>query len=193
MPNRRKMRRHRKLPIRLPRNERGIMPAANTLKSVLQKMVPDPMTGCWLWTGHVNKKGYGSVSYKGRQWQAHRLIYTLLKGPIPEGMVLMHSCDTPACINPSHLQPGTDKENAWDRERKHRRKVPKGEKNWSAGVTDKQADEVRELRKAGYQLESIVKTTGVHYSTVRRILYCQGRFAGHNRTYLNNSKHAVGV
>ena len=164
----------------------------NTPESLLKKMIPEPNTGCWLWAEHVNDKGYGMITYQGRYWMAHRLSYTLFKGPIPEGKVLMHTCDTPACINPAHLIPGTDLENARDRDTKQRRQVPTGAKNWNAGITDEQAEQVKGLRRDGYQLTAIAEMTGVHYSTIRRVLYAQGRFAHQDRTYLTDSKHAVG-
>ena len=72
-------------------------------------------SGCWLWkmakSGRVRKKEYGIIKYKGKRWQAHRLLYVLLIGKIPKDAFLMHSCDIPACINPDHLMPASPRIN----------------------------------------------------------------------------------
>lgn len=73
--------------------------------------VPAP-NDCLIWTGAVNTQGYGIITVNGRTWRAHRLSYTLRHGDIPTGLVLDHFvCDIPACINPDHLRPVTQREN----------------------------------------------------------------------------------
>ena len=68
--------------------------------------------GCWIWKGARAKNGYGSVGYKGKVWSAHRLAYTLLIGPVPDGLVLDHAvCGVKACCRPDHLEPVTNQEN----------------------------------------------------------------------------------
>jgi hypothetical protein len=89
--------------------------------------MPEPNTGCWLWLGYDNTV-YGAISVASdgvgghRMALAHRLSYELHVGPIPEGLEILHSCDTPLCINPDHLQPGTHRENVLDCVRKGRAK-----------------------------------------------------------------------
>lgn len=63
---------------------------------------------CWLWTGALSPNGYGTFGSGG---SAHRIIYELLKDPIPIGLQLDHLCRTRHCVNPDHLQPITVREN----------------------------------------------------------------------------------
>ena len=73
---------------------------------------------CWLWSGTKDNHGYGKISFGGRtrkqDLRAHRLSYELHYGPIAEGMNICHVCDTPACVNPSHLYEGSQRENMQD-------------------------------------------------------------------------------
>lgn len=76
----------------------------------LDKISPDPITQCWIWTAQQNKDGYGlfevtiSDGSKRRQWRAHRLAYELAIGPIPFGHHLHHKCKNRICCNPNHVE-----------------------------------------------------------------------------------------
>lgn len=76
--------------------------------------------GCWIWQLGKDPSGYGLARYHKRTWKAHRLAYTLVHGPIANGLLVCHSCDIRACINPSHLFLGTHQDNRTDCVRKGR-------------------------------------------------------------------------
>jgi hypothetical protein len=68
--------------------------------------------GCWNWTGNVSKHGYGVMRCKGlSSYMVHRYSYELLRGPIPQGLVLDHLCRNRRCVNPEHLEIVTSVEN----------------------------------------------------------------------------------
>jgi hypothetical protein len=71
----------------------------------------EPVDDCWEWTGYIRGGGYGALRINARFTPAHRAMYELLVGDIPEGKFLDHLCENRKCINPSHLEPVTCKEN----------------------------------------------------------------------------------
>jgi hypothetical protein len=83
--------------------------------SIFKRVQPEPNTGCWLWTGRIDRKGYARLE-RG-SWpnkKAHRVtrfLWSHFYGPIPDGLVLDHLCRTLCCINPDHLEPVTIREN----------------------------------------------------------------------------------
>lgn len=80
------------------------------LERVLEYVDRGP-SKCWLWTGGKNQFGYPQVWWENTSRKAHRIIYTELVGPIPDGMTLDHLCRIRACVNPAHLEPVTLYEN----------------------------------------------------------------------------------
>ena len=74
---------------------------------------------CWLWHG-ANSGGYGRTKIDGVDWSAHRYTYTQEFGSIPEGMMVCHRCDVPACVRPDHLFLGTASDNMRDCSQKGR-------------------------------------------------------------------------
>lgn len=84
------------------------------LQRLWPKVEPEPMSGCWLWSGALDEKGYGRIGEGGRGGRilrAHRVVYEALVGPIPEGLTIDHLCRNRACVNPDHLEPVASKTN----------------------------------------------------------------------------------
>jgi hypothetical protein len=72
----------------------------------------DPKTGCLLWTGHRDPGGYGRMGVDHTTTRsAHRVAWEIAHGSIPEGMLVLHTCDNPRCCNPEHLKLGTHADN----------------------------------------------------------------------------------
>jgi hypothetical protein len=83
---------------------------------LLDNSVLDDDTGCWLWTGYVDRDGYGKMMRRvpgsgPRGFYAHRVSYETFIGPIPAGLEIDHACTTRACIHPNHLQSVTHQRN----------------------------------------------------------------------------------
>lgn len=84
---------------------------SSTLPRHIRRNIQGDDNGCWLWTRSKSRDGYGWASLDDKTWQAHRLIYVLLRGNPPDGLVLDHLCRVRHCVNPEHLEPVTPREN----------------------------------------------------------------------------------
>ena len=120
--------------------------------------------GCWFWTGHTNGAGYGLLLYDGRKQLAHRIAWELTHGPIPKGELILHRCDTPACVNPDHLRLGTQRDNMRDRLVNAR--------NHYVGVklTEKDVKRIVKRYKAGETQKEIADSYDVSLPTVSGII-----------------------
>lgn len=79
---------------------------------MLEHVMPEPNTGCWIWTGFTDRDGYGRAASTGKSPQpAHRWVYSVMVGDIPRGLHLDHKCKQRCCVNPDHLEPVTPREN----------------------------------------------------------------------------------
>jgi hypothetical protein len=121
--------------------------------------------GCWEWRGYRDRQGYGMVG-GGRgnsPIRAHRYVHALLEGPIPEGVVIRHTCDNPPCVRPEHLIAGTQGDNIADRQRRGRHRPGRfpGELHHNARLTNVDVLAARVARANGETIRSIAKRYGV--------------------------------
>lgn len=122
---------------------------------------------CWEWQGQRAK--YGLVRRpEGGSTGAHRVSYEVHHGPIPPGLVIMHSCDNPLCVNPAHLRAGTYKENTADMDAKGRRVIAyaKGEKS-QLSVLNEHA--VRFIRSSDLTTADLARIFGLTHQAIRAV------------------------
>jgi hypothetical protein len=127
-------------------------------------------SGCWLWIASLTTSGYGQfkVVASDPPVRAHRYAYELVVGPVPDGMVVCHSCDVPRCVNPSHLWVGTHGDNMRDMSTKGR--APQGETQLRRAVlTEDQVLGVIQMLRSGATHRKIAARYGINSSTVTRI------------------------
>ena len=145
-------------------------PLADRLEARLEYGAP---SGCWLWSGSTDQKGYGTIGAEGSRTthRTHRAAWMLWRGPIPDGVLILHKCDTPPYCNPAHLFLGDHLANAIDRESKGRGGHPKrvGENHGRAKLTNETAREARARRANGETLIAIADSLGVSFATIWRI------------------------
>jgi predicted XRE-type DNA-binding protein len=103
--------------------------------------------GCWIWLGGIDGGGYGLAKIRKKTWKAHRLSYSIFVGQIPEGLDVLHKCDNPPCVRPSHLFPGTVSQNMQDCISKGRFRTLPGELNGNSKLTTDQALKIKEIRQ----------------------------------------------
>lgn len=120
---------------------------------------------CWLWTAAKTEAGYGLMTLHRKNVLAHRHSYILFRGEIPPGLVLMHSCDNPGCVNPWHLTPGTQKDNGLDARDKGRLKH--GEQHHACRLTTEQVSEIRKSRQSLKEMAAMYGITGSYACSIR--------------------------
>lgn len=139
------------------------------LERLEQKFEPEPNTGCWLWTGCALKSGYGRIGVGGSVKLAHRVSWEIHRGAIPDGLFVLHKCDTPACVNPDHLFVGTHLDNGRDKARKGRSWHPVGALHGRSKFTESDVVEIRSMCRDGISLAEIASRYGVSDSTISAI------------------------
>lgn len=153
-----------------------------------QKRVTSPhvSTPCWMWKSST-KGDRGSLWVNGKSQSAPRISYMIRYGKFNPRLGVLHKCDTPMCVNPSHLFLGTPKDNAVDRSKKGRtyiargdqhwshknpEKVLRGERVWKAKLTIKQVLKIRKSYKPNIvTMKMLAKQNKVSIPTIKAIVY----------------------
>ena len=129
--------------------------------------------GCWEWTAYRSADGYGMIGRERGDGveRAHRLSWELHFGPIPSGTAVLHRCDNPPCVRPSHLFLGTQTENVADSVAKgrHRSPVHYGERHHWARLTEAEVREIRAAFDIGIPCRDLADMFHIHPETVRLI------------------------
>lgn len=144
--------------------------------------------GCWLWNGSVDRWGYGQIIvgladlppvYAARTraivQRAHRVAWFLSCGRWPS-QSLLHTCDTPRCVNPVHLYEGTNRDNMRDKLVRKRQRIGdiRGELHPSHKLQQNQVAEIRALHATGGSYSTLAKRYGVSDSQIGRIVTGRG-------------------
>lgn len=127
------------------------------------------MGDCVIFSGSKNKDGYGRVSYGGRVVLAHRVAYIKHHAVDPGPLSVLHSCDTPSCVNPDHLFLGTQLDNMRDMNKKGRRASSAGEANGRSKLSESDVVAIRRLRKSGVKAATIAEAFFVSRSCIYHV------------------------
>lgn len=124
-------------------------------------------TECVLWKGATAGTGltYGNFKVGKRTMLAHRVAYEIFRGPIPQGLCVLHKCDVPTCVNPAHLFLGTRQDNMDDRNQKGRQ--ASGERQGRAKLSYKIVREMRKAYAAGATQSALARKYGISTQNAR--------------------------
>lgn len=148
---------------------------------------PHMKTCCWVWVGRLETNGYARVKIEGRRKQigVHRASWMLTNGSIPEGLQVLHRCDTRSCVRPDHLFTGTQKENLADMRAKGRDDPVRGERHGRSKVAE---IDIRAIHRLWYEKKmtqrQIAEEFGLHYVYVNKVL------KGHKWAHIYAELHA---
>lgn len=143
-----------------------------------------PKGDCWIWTAATGGFGYGRIGTReSSSEQAHRVSYRLAYGEIPTGLCVLHRCDNPPCVNPTHLFAGTKADNTADMCAKGRNRtgdqhplrlhpelVPRGEARAHSKLTATQVVSIRSHFADGVLKAELARQFGVDFMTIHSIV-----------------------
>jgi predicted XRE-type DNA-binding protein len=145
----------------------------------MSKVSPEPMSGCWLWTGAVNRIGYGMFHLKHDKKTnksyaalAHRFSFEFHTGKDLGELYALHKCDNPACVNPDHIYAGTQADNVADMDAKGRRinRPLCGSKHSNSKLKEDDILHIKTLRNMGLKQKEIGNIFGVSQVQIGNIL-----------------------
>lgn len=149
-----------------------MIPIEKQLASFWSRIQYGALDECWPWLGS-RSDGYGVLNFQGKAWKAHRLIWSLVNNPIPEGAFICHHCDNPPCCNPHHLFLGSPLANMRDAANKGRLKPPdnRGERHGLSKLLDSDIVQIRALAATGIPQKQIAADFKIDSSTVSVIIH----------------------
>ena len=142
--------------------------AMNLMDRFESKYIPEPNSGCFLWTGARHRQGYGQIVIDRKTILAHRLSWEIYCGSIPDGMNVLHQCDNCGCVYTSHLFLGTQSYNMADCGRKGSSNK-KGSVNGNAKLTEDDVRYIRSLRRTKYVCVELAEKFGMAVKTIQNI------------------------
>lgn len=131
----------------------------------------NPATGCLLWDGWLQGNGYGRFSVNGKNRFAHRIAWEIAHGPVPVGMFVCHRCDTPCCVEHTHLFLSSARGNMADMTEKGR--AANGAINGRVKLTQDKVDEIRRRSADGATRQELATAFGVSISNIGQV--CTGQ------------------
>ena len=131
---------------------------------------------CWIWAGSKTNLGYGRIydGSNGKRYVAHRLMWELTYGKIPDGMYICHTCDNKLCVNPDHLFLGTQKDNMEDCVNKGRFADKSNENNGRCKISNGDVIKMRSLFPS-YTIGALSEMFGISYGHVQDIVHYRKR------------------
>ena len=131
----------------------------NKIKTRFESKFVKSDVGCWEWTDSLSN-GYGRLKINGSYQRAPRVSYMIYKGRIPDGMIVLHSCNNKKCVNPNHLRLGTKTENGRDA-------AIDGANGAKLDVQD--IDYIRRMLDSGLSLQEVADMYNVSRTTIREV------------------------
>lgn len=119
--------------------------------------------GCWICTSHSKSYGYPYITLNYKRKRLSRIIYELFYKKIPEGMIIMHKCDNPNCINPEHLILGTSKDNTQDMLNKKRNKYGESKAN-----SKLKSEDVKYIKSCNIGCTTLAKKYNVSQTLIKK-------------------------
>lgn len=126
--------------------------------------------GCWEWTARKSPTGYGMFHMLGKDYRAHRVSWWLEHGQLPADLGVLHKCDNPACIRPSHLVLGTQQDNIRDMEAKNRGVHVIGTRHGRARLDPEKVRAIRSTPLQHGSMTRLARLYGVSYHAIRAVI-----------------------
>lgn len=138
--------------------------------------IPEPNSGCWLWVAPGTPNGYGRFGLEGRNYLSHRASWMLHRGPIPDGLWVLHKCDVRCCVNPDHLYLGDIDDNTADMFARGRHVtqasphlVLRGSKHGNAKLTEQNVAQIKQRMLRGESIRPLADAFRVHHGAIWQI------------------------